>query len=106
MTVSATTQSTLIAALWPATRGPSALRAVLLALAGSALVAVSAQIPVPLVPVPITGQTFAVLIVGMALGWRLGAATLVLYMAEGAIGLPVFAKFAAGPGVLLGPTGG
>ena len=106
MTVSAATQTTLIAQLWPATKVPAALRAVLLALAGSALVAASAQIQVPLVPVPITGQTFGVLIVGMALGWRLGAASLALYMAEGTIGLPVFANFAAGPGVMAGPTGG
>ncbi len=106
MNVSAATQSTLVSALWPATEGRAALRALLLALAGSAFVAVSAQFQVPLVPVPITGQTFAVLIVGMALGWRLGAASLLLYMAEGTIGIPVFAKFAAGPGVMVGPTGG
>ena len=106
MSVSAATQSTLIAQLWPATTVPAALRALLLALAGSALVAASAQIQVPLWPVPITGQTFGVLIVGMALGWRLGAGSLALYMAEGAIGLPVFSNFAAGPGVMMGPTGG
>ncbi len=106
MSVSAATQSTLMAQLWPVTKGPAALRVVLLALAGSALVAASAQIQVPLVPVPITGQTFGVLIVGMALGWRLGAASLALYMAEGTIGLPVFSNFAAGPAVILGPTGG
>ena len=106
MAVSAATHSTLIAQLWPAATVPATLRALLLALAGSALVAASAQIHVPLVPVPITGQTFGVLIVGMALGWRLGAASLALYMAEGTIGLPVFANFAAGPGVMVGPTGG
>ncbi len=106
MSVSAATQSTLIAALWPATKGRAALRVALLALAGSAFVAVSAQFQVPLWPVPITGQTFGVLVVGMVLGWRLGAASLLLYMAEGTMGLPVFAKFAAGPGVIAGPTGG
>ena len=68
--------------------------------------ALSAQVQVPLWPVPVTGQTFAVLVVGMALGWRLGAATLLLYAMEGALGLPVFAGFSGGPAVLAGPTGG
>jgi biotin transport system substrate-specific component len=69
-------------------------------------VALSAQVQVPLWPVPITGQTFAILVVGMAYGARLGAATLALYVAEGAAGLPVFAKWSAGLAVLSGPTGG
>ena len=106
MSATASVQSTLAAALWPATKQSAVLRAALLALAGSAFVALSAQIEVPLWPVPITGQTFAVLIVGMAFGWRLGAATLLLYMAEGAVGIPVFAKFSGGFAVLIGPTGG
>jgi biotin transport system substrate-specific component len=79
-----------------------------LVLAGSALIALSAQvaIPLPFSPVPVTGQTFAVLLVGAALGrWR-GAASVLAYLAEGAAGLPVFAGAHAGPAVLLGPTGG
>ncbi|MFQ5773305.1 MAG: biotin transporter BioY [Kiloniellaceae bacterium] len=103
-------QETLAGVLWPAGRGARfrqrALRQVALAVLGSAFVALAAQVQVPLWPVPITGQTFAVLMVGMVFGLRLGAATLLLYMAEGALGLPVFAKLAAGPGVILGPTGG
>ncbi len=102
----AATQSTLIGALWPTTKGLASPRTLVLALVGSAFVAVSAQIYVPLWPVPITGQTFAVLIVGMAFGWRLGAVTLLLYLAEGAAGIPVFAKLSAGPVVIVGPTGG
>ena len=102
----AATQSTLIGALWPTTKGLASPRTLVLALIGSAFVAVSAQIYVPLWPVPITGQTFAVLIVGMAFGWRLGAVTLLLYLAEGAAGIPVFAKLSAGPAVIVGPTGG
>ncbi len=102
----AATQSTLIGALWPTTKGLASPRTLVLALVGSAFVAVSAQIYVPLWPVPITGQTFAVLIVGMAFGWRLGAVTLLLYLAEGAAGIPVFAKLSAGPAVIVGPTGG
>lgn len=79
-----------------------------LALAGSLLVALFAQIriPLPFTPVPITGQTFAVLLVGAALGARRGAASLVLYLLGGTLGLPVFAGGAAGLSRLLGPTGG
>lgn len=75
---------------------------------GSALIALSARvaIPLPFSPVPITGQTFAVLLVGAALGpWR-GAAAILAYLAEGAAGLPVFAGVHTGPAALLGPTGG
>jgi biotin transport system substrate-specific component len=100
------TRDTLASALWPADATRGWLRNVILAVAGSLLVALCAQVQVPLWPVPITGQTFAVLVVGMAYGWRLGGATLVLYTAEGAVGLPVFANFSSGLGVLAGPTGG
>ncbi len=99
-------QPTLASVLWPRRDAQRLLRPALLAVLGSLLVAVSAQIEVPLWPVPITGQTFAVLVIGMAYGARLGAVTLALYLAEGAAGLPVFAGFAAGPAVLMGPTGG
>jgi biotin transport system substrate-specific component len=77
-------------------------------LAGSALIALSAQvaIPLPFSPVPITGQTFGVLLVASLLGRSRGAAAALAYLAEGAAGLPVFAGAAAGPAVLLGPTGG
>lgn len=79
-----------------------------LALMGSLFTAIMAQvaIPMPPSPVPVTGQTFAVLLVGALLGSRLGAATIALYVAQGAIGLPVYAEFKAGFAVLLGPTGG
>lgn len=79
-----------------------------LALAGAVLVALFAQIriPLPFTPVPITGQTFAVLLVGAALGGRRGAASLALYLLGGGIGLPVFAGGAAGLARLAGPTGG
>lgn len=79
-----------------------------LVLAGSALIALSARvaIPLPFSPVPITGQTFAVLLVGAALGRRRGAAAVLAYLAEGAAGLPVFAGAHTGPAALVGPTGG
>lgn len=77
-----------------------------LALGGSLAIAASAQIQVPLYPVPMTLQSLVVLLVGAAYGWRLGAATVLLYLAEGVAGMPVFAGFAAGPMALAGPTGG
>lgn len=88
--------------------GQGLLRNAGLVLAFSALTALSAQIKfyLPFTPVPITGQTFAVLLTGVVLGPRLGALSLLAYLAEGAMGLPVFANFGAGPAVLAGPTGG
>lgn len=80
---------------------------VFLMIAGSILIALSARLSFwpAFSPVPVTGQTFAVLLVGAVLGARLGAATVALYLAEGAAGLPVFA---GGGGVLylFGHTGG
>jgi len=77
--------------------------------AGSLLLTASAKIQVPFWPVPMTMQTFAVLVIGMAYGPRLGAATVALYLAEGAFGLPVFAGTPAkgiGLAYMMGPTGG
>src|SRR5690349_18285934 len=75
---------------------------------GSLLIALSAQvaIPLPFSPVPVTGQTFGVLLVASLLGRVRGTAAVLAYLAEGAAGLPVFAGAAAGPAKLLGPTGG
>jgi biotin transport system substrate-specific component len=82
------------------------LSAGLAVLAGSLLIALSSWISVPMIPVPMTMQTFAVLLVAAVLGPRLGTASVLLYLAEGAAGLPVFAGGTAGYGRLLGPTGG
>ena len=79
---------------------------ILMVLAGSVFVAIAAQISVPMFPVPMTLQTVAILIVGMTMGARLGAATLLVYLAEGAMGLPVFANGGAGLPYMMGPTGG
>ena len=114
MTTRAVTQAdkypTLAAELWHNRRraypAHSFARSFILAVAGSALLALSARVEIPLVPVPITMQTFVVLVIGLAYGWRLGALTVLLYLAEGAAGLPVFAGGAFGVGVLVGPTGG
>lgn len=64
------------------------------------------SIHVPFVPVPITGQTFAVLLSGAVLGWRRGFLSQVAYLAEGAAGLPVFADGAGSALHLVGPSGG
>ncbi len=79
-----------------------------LVLGGSLLTALMAQIaiPLPFTPVPITGQTLAVLLVGAALGSRRGALSMAAYVLEGVLGLPVFAGGTAGLARLLGPTGG
>ena len=73
---------------------------------GSLLLAVSAQFKIPLYPVPATGQTLVVLLIGMTYGPRLGGITIAAYLFEGALGLPVFAGGAAGAAVLMGPTAG
>lgn len=83
-------------------------RDALLVVASSLATALSAQIavPLPFTPVPLTGQTFGVLLSGALLGPRLGALALLLYLAEGGLGLPFFAGGASGPARLFGPTGG
>jgi biotin transport system substrate-specific component len=73
---------------------------------GTALLALSAKINLPLPYVPMTLQTLVVLMIGAAYGWRLGTATVIAYLAEGAIGLPVFAGPVGGLAPLLGPTAG
>jgi biotin transport system substrate-specific component len=100
MTTLTQTHPTLIGTLWPA-RANALVRWIALMIGGVVFVAVSAHIVVPLYPVPVTMQTFAVLVLGMAYGARLGAATLALYLVSGVIGLPVFATAGA-----LGPTFG
>ena len=90
-----TSNLTLAGRLWP-TSSLNWTRTILLAIIGSMIVAISAQVSVPMMPVPMTLQTLAVLAVGAAYGARLGAVTLALYALEGAAGLPVFANFQAG----------
>lgn len=80
----------------------------MLVVLGSLLVALLARvvIPLPWTPVPITGQTYGVLLVGAALGSRRGALSMLLYLVEGGAGLPFFAGGAAGWGRVFGPSGG
>ncbi|MEN6335034.1 MAG: biotin transporter BioY [Phycisphaerales bacterium] len=72
---------------------------------GSLVIAGSAQIAVGL-PVPVTGQTFAVLMMAALLGSRRGVLCILAYLAEGLMGLPVFSQGRAGPAMFFGPTGG
>ncbi|WP_211100191.1 biotin transporter BioY [Azospirillum halopraeferens] len=81
-------------------------RAVAAAVLGSLLLAASAKVQVPFWPVPMTMQSMVVLVLGMAYGSRLAAATVLLYLAQGLAGLPVFAGAGAGPAYMAGPTGG
>jgi biotin transport system substrate-specific component len=76
-------------------------------LAGSLFIAAAAKVSVPMWPVPISMQTLAILLVGLSLGSRLGAATVIVYLGQGAMGLPVFTPSTL-PGLagLMGPTGG
>jgi biotin transport system substrate-specific component len=94
--------TTLVEALWT----PSRYHQVALILLGSLLIAISAQIQVPFWPVPMTMQSFMVLMIGATYGWRLGSATIAAYLIEGAVGLPVFAGLAGGAQHLVGPTAG
>ena len=80
-----------------------------LAFAGSVLLAVSAKVQIPFWPVPMTMQTFVVLLIGIAFGWKLGLLTVAIYLVEGAIGLPVFAgtpEKGIGIAYFVGPTMG
>ena len=84
---------------------PSWTRNFILLASGVVLLTVSAKLKIPFYPVPMTMQTFAVLVIGMAYGYRLAGATLLLYLAEGAVGLPVFAS-GGGIAYFAGPTTG
>ena len=101
-------QPTYADLLRPAERPGALLYDLVLTIGGSLLVALLAQfsINLPFSPVPITGQTLGVLLVGALLGWKRGAAAMLAYIAEGAAGLPFFAGGTAGIGKLVGPTGG
>jgi biotin transporter BioY len=91
-----------------ALRGESLVDHLAAIVGGSLLVALLAQIaiPLPFSPVPITGQTYAVLLVGALLGARRGALSILLYIVQGGLGLPFFTGGAAGWSRVVGPTGG
>lgn len=79
---------------------------VVLVVTGAVVVGLLAQVTIPMWPVPITGQTLGVILVGGALGMRRGAAALTTYLAAGLAGVPWFAGFAGGPAYVLAPSFG
>jgi biotin transport system substrate-specific component len=97
---------TLAATLWPQQAASRIARLAALSIGGALALAISAKAQVPFYPVPMTLQTLVVLIIGAAFGARLAAATVLLYLAEGLLGLQVFAGVSAGPFYMAGPTGG
>jgi biotin transport system substrate-specific component len=103
--MSAVRTLTLADVAWPRA---GFVRDVLLIVGASGATALAAQValPLPWSPVPLTGQTFAVLLSGAVLGARRAFLAQLLYLAEGAVGLPVFAAGAAGFAIFAGPTGG
>ena len=98
----------IAAVLWPerADGYATVLRAIILVALGTALLALSAKVNLPLPYVPMTLQTLVVLVIGAAYGWRFGTMTILAYLAVGAIGLPVFAGPVGGLAPLTGPTAG
>jgi biotin transport system substrate-specific component len=102
-------QATLTQQLWPVQSESTIRRSVVLMVLGSALLTLSAKVSIPFYPVPMTLQTLVVLALGLAYGWRLGVATVALYLLEGALGLPVFTGTpdkGLGLAYMLGGTGG
>jgi biotin transport system substrate-specific component len=112
MMTSSLSVPTLAESVWPLGEKTAAqrfVRGALLAFSGSLLIAISSKIQVPFYPVPLNMATFVILTLAMAYGPRLGMATILLYMAEGAAGLPVFAgtpEKGIGLAYMAGPTGG
>ncbi|MBL4757302.1 MAG: biotin transporter BioY [Rhizobiales bacterium] len=96
-------------ALWPVSTPIAALRLIALAMAGSAFLTLCAKIHIDIGPVPVAMHTFAVLLIGAAYGLRLGLATIFVYLAQGAVGMPVFSgtpEKGIGMAYMMGPTGG
>ena len=85
------------------------IKLLFIAIIGSILITISAKIKIPFYPVPMTMQTFVILLIGITLGYKVGLATVTLYLLEGIVGLPVFANSPEkGIGILyfIGPTMG
>ncbi len=99
-----TSSAALVSTLWPARKSADWIRQVALVVGGSLLLAASAHVTVPMWPVPMTMQTFAVLLLGATFGFRLGALAVIAYLIEGAVGLPFITAPLGGPttGYLIG----
>ena len=105
MAVTLTTPNTILGVLEPKTQTERLLSNVAMVLIGTLLITLAAKINVPTWPIAVTLQSFAVAALAGAFGWRIGVATVVAYLVEGAIGIPVFATGGGLP-YLLGPAGG
>ena len=105
MAVTLTTPNTILGVLEPKTNTERLLSNVAMVLIGTLLITAAAKINVPTWPVPVTLQSFAVAALAGAFGARIGTATVVAYLLEGALGIPVFAT-GGGIAYLMGPTGG
>ena len=105
MAVTLTTPNTILGVLEPKSPTTRLVSNVFTVLLGTVLITLAAKINVPTWPVPVTLQGFAIAALAAAFGWRIGTATVVAYLLEGAAGLPVFAA-GGGLAYLVGPTGG
>ena len=105
MAVTLTTPNTILGVLEPKTTTERLLSNIAMVLIGTLLITAAAKINVPTWPVPVTLQSFAVAALAGAFGARIGTATVVAYLLEGALGIPVFAT-GGGIAYLMGPTGG
>ncbi|AVO41981.1 biotin transporter BioY [Simplicispira suum] len=90
----------------PVSRHPHGVRQVALVLGGTAVLAASSYVSIPMQPVPVSLQTFAVLMVGALYGWRLGGLTVLAWLLEAALGMPVLAGGKGGLAPFFGPTAG
>jgi biotin transport system substrate-specific component len=106
MAVTLTTPNTILGVLEPKSQTTRLVSNVVTVLLGTVMITLAAKINVPTWPVPVTLQSFAIAALAAAFGWRIGTATVIAYLLEGAAGLPVFAGATAGLPYLLGPTGG
>jgi biotin transport system substrate-specific component len=105
MAVTLTTQNTLLGVLLPQRDSTRLLANLVTVVLGSLLLTLSAKISVPVLPVPVTLATFAVAALAAGFGWRIGVATVALYIAQGLAGLPVF-TFGGGWTYVMSPTFG
>jgi biotin transport system substrate-specific component len=105
MAVTLTTPNTILGVLEPKSQTTRLVSNVITVLLGTVLITLAAKINVPTWPVPVTLQSFAIAALAAAFGWRIGTATVIAYLLEGAAGLPVFAT-GGGMAYFMGPTGG
>jgi biotin transport system substrate-specific component len=105
MAATMTTPNTVLGVLLPREGTARLIANLATVVLGTVLLTIAAKISVPVWPVPVTLQSFAVAALAAAFGWRIGVATVALYIVEGMAGVPVFAT-GGGPAYILGPTGG